>query len=52
VAARDDDISEFHLNNFLDMVFHSMVMVVGLDNLLDTSSREKLKKEVRVRLYT
>ncbi len=52
IAVRDDDTTDLHLYHFLDNVFNAMILYAGLDALMDTSNREKLKKEVRVSLVS
>ena len=50
VAVPLDTISDVHLHRLLDNVFQSMVLLIGLEDLVAQRSTERIKKDLRVRL--
>ncbi|XP_029441220.1 protein fuzzy homolog [Rhinatrema bivittatum] len=47
VISSEEDISDFYLHRLLDNVFHAMVLVIGLDELINIKNVERLKKDLR-----
>ncbi|KAJ8298694.1 hypothetical protein KUTeg_022754 [Tegillarca granosa] len=48
VVTEDDLADDCHLNNLLNYVFNSMVLLCGLDELTNIKNVEKLKREIKV----
>ncbi|XP_072030278.1 protein fuzzy homolog [Amphiura filiformis] len=48
ILVADDGSPDVHLNTLLDNVFHAMVMLVGLDNLVNIRNVERLRKDLRI----
>lgn len=48
IAATDDSVSDLHLENVLENVFNTLVLNVGLHEILNTKNIDVLKKEFRV----
>ncbi|XP_078511374.1 protein fuzzy homolog isoform X2 [Lissotriton helveticus] len=47
VMSSEVDSNDLYLNRLLDNVFHAMVLVVGLDELVNIKNVERLKKDLR-----
>ena len=52
VAVPLDTISDVHLHRLLDNVFQSMVLLIGLVDLVAQRSTERIKKDLSVRLIS
>lgn len=49
VMGRDGASDDAHMGKLLDNVFHAMVLLYGLDDLVNIKNVERFKKEIRVR---
>lgn len=49
MAVSNDTISEVHIHKLLDLVFQSMVLTVGLNDLVGQRNVERTKRDLRVR---
>ncbi|XP_030051285.1 protein fuzzy homolog isoform X2 [Microcaecilia unicolor] len=47
VISSEEDASDHYLHRLMDNVFHAMVMVIGLDELVNIKNVERLKKDLR-----
>ena len=45
----NDSCSDGHMTHLLDLVFHSMVLLYGEDDLLKIKNVERFKREIKVR---
>ena len=52
IVSRDDNASDGYLRRLLDLVFHAMVMVYGLDDIINIKNVERFKREIKVSLMT
>ena len=48
LTATDPNLTKAHLKQTLDLVFHTMVFYLGLDDLLNLKNIERLKKDLKV----
>jgi hypothetical protein len=48
VVSQDDCADDCHLNKLLDNVIQAMVLVYGLDDLINIKNVERFKKEIKV----
>ncbi|XP_013390800.1 protein fuzzy homolog [Lingula anatina] len=48
LVSRDDNASDSHLQQLIEKVFLSMVLVYGLDDLTNIKNIERFKKEIKV----
>ncbi|ELU10103.1 hypothetical protein CAPTEDRAFT_17914 [Capitella teleta] len=48
IITQDDNASDLHLTQTLDLVFHSLVLLYGLDDLSNIKNVERFKREIRV----
>ena len=48
VAVPFDTISDVHLHRLLDNVFQSLVLLIGLEDLVAQRNTERIKKDLRV----
>ena len=46
-----DSISDVHLHRLLDNVFQSMVLLIGLEDLVNLRNPERIKKDLRVSAF-
>ena len=51
VAVPLDSISDVHLHRLLDNVFQSMVLLIGLEDLVAQRNTERIKRDLRVRNF-
>nr|XP_033817746.1 protein fuzzy homolog [Geotrypetes seraphini]XP_033817747.1 protein fuzzy homolog [Geotrypetes seraphini] len=47
VISSEEDASDLYLHRLMDNVFHAMVLVIGLDELVNIKNVERLKKDLR-----
>lgn len=52
LSATDTSLTSEHLRHSLDLVFHTMIFYLGLDDLLNLKNIERTKKELKVMYYT
>ena len=48
VVTQDDQANDVHLRCLLDYIFHSMVLVYGLDDLMNIKNVERFKRDIKV----
>jgi hypothetical protein len=48
IVASDTTLTSEHLIRTLDLVFHTMVFFLGIEDLLNLKNVEKIKKELKV----
>lgn len=46
--AQNDDADDCHYSNLLNLVFNSMVLLVGIEEVTNMKNVEKFKKEIKV----
>lgn len=51
IAGTDDSVTDLHLENLLENVFNTLVLNVGLSEIINTKNIDILKKEFRVRAF-
>jgi len=52
LSATDTSLTSEHLRHSLDLVFHTMIFYLGLDDLLNLKNIERTKKELKVMYYS
>ena len=50
VVTQDDNGSDTHLTRLLDYIFQAMVLVYGLDELINIKNIERFKREIKVNI--
>lgn len=48
IAVPDDTLSEVHVHRLLDLIFQTLVLVVGLDELIAQRNIDRTKRDLRV----
>lgn len=46
--AQNDDADDCHYSNLLNLVFNAMVLLVGIEEVINMKNVEKFKKEIKV----